>query len=66
MRLSRPRRLRCRLAADSTTNVVALWDNDQDGTLDLTEINKAAGAEFDKLDVDHDGTLDMKEGSSLE
>jgi Ca2+-binding EF-hand superfamily protein len=47
--------------ADNTTEVIAMWDQDHDGTLDLNEINKAAAAEFDKLDVDHDGTLDMKE-----
>jgi hypothetical protein len=50
--------------ADSTTNVIALSDNDHDGALDLNEINKAAEAEFDKLDIDHDGTLDMKELAS--
>jgi Ca2+-binding EF-hand superfamily protein len=47
--------------ADSATELIAMWDQDRDGTLDLNEINKAAAAEFDKLDVDHDGTLDMKE-----
>jgi Ca2+-binding EF-hand superfamily protein len=48
-------------SADSTNEVIAIWDQDHDGTLDLNEINKAAAAEFDKLDVDHDGTLDTKE-----
>src|SRR5215831_12683204 len=47
--------------ADSSTQLIAMWDADHDKTLDLTEVNKAAAAEFDKLDVDHDGTLDMKE-----
>jgi Ca2+-binding EF-hand superfamily protein len=47
--------------AGSPTNVVNIWDTDHDGTLDLNEINKAAEAEFAKLDSDHDGTLDMKE-----
>ena len=47
--------------ADTSSDVIAMWDPDHDGTLDLAEINKAAAAEFDKLDVDHDGTLDMKD-----
>jgi EF hand len=47
--------------AASATDVIAMWDQDHDGTLDRAEINKAAAAEFDKLDVDRDGTLDMKE-----
>jgi hypothetical protein len=47
--------------ADSATHAIAAWDSDHDRTLDLTEANKAAAAEFDKLNVDHDGTLSMKE-----
>ena len=47
--------------ADSSTQLIAMWDSDHDKTLDLAEVNKAAAAEFDKLDVDHDGTLDMRE-----
>jgi Ca2+-binding EF-hand superfamily protein len=40
------------------------WDPDNDGTIDLAETNKAAGAKFDSLDGDNDGTLDRKEMSS--
>jgi Ca2+-binding EF-hand superfamily protein len=47
--------------ADSVSDFITKWDSDQDKTLDLAEINKAANAGFDKLDVDHDGTLDPKE-----
>ena len=47
--------------ADSSTQLIAMWDSDHDKTLDLAEVNKAAAAEFDKLDVDHDDTLDMRE-----
>jgi hypothetical protein len=47
--------------ADSATHAISAWDSDHDRTLDLTEVNKAAAAEFDKLDIDHDGTLSMKE-----
>jgi hypothetical protein len=36
-------------------------DTDKDGTTDLAEAKAAAGAAFDKFDVDHDGTLDAKE-----
>ena len=37
------------------------FDTDNDGTVDLDEAKKAAGALFDKLDTDKDGTLDLKE-----
>ncbi len=37
------------------------WDTDNDGTLTLDEVKKAADARFDALDQDHDGTLDKKE-----
>ena len=40
---------------------VALFDTDNDGTVDLAEAEKAASALFDKLDRDKDGTLDIKE-----
>jgi hypothetical protein len=33
-------------------------DTDNDGTMDLAEAKKAAGALFDRLDRDRDGTLD--------
>jgi hypothetical protein len=42
--------------ADLTSDFVAKWDPDHDGTLDIAEVNKAADAAFD-----HDGTLDRKE-----
>ncbi len=40
---------------------VALFDTDNDGTVDLAEAKKAASDLFDKLDRDKDGTLDIKE-----
>ena len=36
-------------------------DLDGDGTVDLEEANKAASALFDRLDTDHEGTLDARE-----
>jgi hypothetical protein len=36
-------------------------DTDADGSVDLAEAKKAAETLFDKLDHDHDGTLDAKE-----
>lgn len=42
-------------------NAVKLFDTDNDGTLDLAEVKKAAAALFAKLDPDHDGTLDARE-----
>jgi hypothetical protein len=47
--------------ADSVSAFLAKWDPDHDQTLELAEINKAADAQFDKLDLDHDGTLSRKE-----
>ena len=38
---------------------VALFDTDNDGTVDLAEAKKAASDLFDKLDHDKDGTLDI-------
>jgi Ca2+-binding EF-hand superfamily protein len=34
---------------------------DSNGTIDLKEAKKAASAAFDRLDRDHDGTLDKRE-----
>ena len=40
---------------------VKLFDPDNDGTVDLAEAKKAAGALFDKLETDKDSTLTTKE-----
>jgi Ca2+-binding EF-hand superfamily protein len=48
-------------AKDSVAEQLRTWDPDSDGTVDMAEASKAAGAKFDSLDGDHDGTLDMKE-----
>ena len=48
-------------AAKGTCSALAALDPDNDGTLDLSEANKAASALFDKLDKDKDGTLSIKE-----
>jgi Ca2+-binding EF-hand superfamily protein len=42
-------------------NAAKMFDTDNDGTLDLAEVKKAATALFAKLDPDHDGTLDVRE-----
>jgi Ca2+-binding EF-hand superfamily protein len=49
------------LAASRRVNPIKLFDTDNDGTLDLAEVKKAASAAFAKLDPDHDGTLDARE-----
>jgi len=41
---------------------VKALDTDNDGTLDLNEVTKAAEAVFDRLQKDQDETLDRKEG----
>ena len=38
-----------------------IFDTDNDGTVDLAEAQKAGAAAFDKLERDHDGTLDKRE-----
>ncbi len=48
-------------AASRQANPVAMFDTDNDGTLDLMEAKKAASALFAKLDRDHDGTVDKRE-----
>jgi Ca2+-binding EF-hand superfamily protein len=42
-------------------DAVRMFDTDNDGTIDLEEAKKAASAVFDRLDRDHDGTLDRHE-----
>ncbi len=56
------------VAAMSTSAFVAdasallkKWDPDHGGTLDLSEVKKAASARFAHLDGDHDGTHDAAE-----
>ena len=49
------------VAAPRATDPVKTFDTDNDGTLDLIEVKKAASAEFAKLDRDHEGTLDARE-----
>ena len=53
-------------AAFAEQSPVKALDTDNDGTLDLAEVTKAAEAVFDRLNKDHDDTLDRKElGSRL-
>jgi Ca2+-binding EF-hand superfamily protein len=49
------------LAFAKSTSALAALDTDKDGTVDATEINRAAETLFDRLDKDKDGTLDIKE-----
>src|ERR1700737_5082909 len=49
------------LAKSRHLNRIRMFDTDNDGTVDLAEAKKAASALFDKLDPDHDGTLDKRE-----
>jgi hypothetical protein len=42
-------------------DAVRLFDTDNDGTIDVEEAKKAASTLFDRLDRDHDGTLDRRE-----
>jgi len=49
------------LAAPRRGGPIARFDPDNDGTLDLDEVKKAASTLFDKLDRDRDGTLERGE-----
>jgi Ca2+-binding EF-hand superfamily protein len=49
------------LAGSRRIDPIRMFDTDNDGTLDLAEVKKAASAVFAKLDRDHDGTLDKRE-----
>ena len=48
-------------AASGGRNAIKMFDTDNDGSLDLAEVKKAASRLFAKLDRDHDGTLDRRE-----
>ncbi len=48
-------------AAPKAADPIAAFDTDNDGTLDLMEVKKAASALFAKLDRDHEGTVDKRE-----
>jgi Ca2+-binding EF-hand superfamily protein len=47
------------------TAVLAALDTDKDGTLDWSEVSKAATARFKAADPDNDGTLDAAEAAKL-
>ena len=47
--------------AKDRANPIKMFDTDNDCTLDLAEVKKAASAMFAKLDPDRDGTLDARE-----
>jgi len=49
------------LAGPRRLNPIRMFDSDNDGTLDLAEVKKAASDLFARLDRDHDGTLDKRE-----
>jgi Ca2+-binding EF-hand superfamily protein len=48
-------------AKSRRVDAVRMFDTDNDGTIYLEEAKKAASAVFDRLDRDHDGTLDSRE-----
>ena len=49
------------LSSAAYADTLSAVDTNKDGTIDLGEAKTAAGAVFDKLDRDHDGTLDRRE-----
>jgi Ca2+-binding EF-hand superfamily protein len=49
------------IAGSRRVNPIRMIDTDNDGTLDLAEVKKAASALFARLDRDRDGTLDKRE-----
>ena len=49
------------LAAPRNASLIKMFDTDNDGTLDLAEVKKAASTLFTRLDRDHDGTLNKGE-----
>jgi Ca2+-binding EF-hand superfamily protein len=49
------------LAQTKRADLLQGLDTDKDSTVDLDEAKKAASALFDRLDVNHDGTIDRHE-----
>ena len=49
------------IAGSRRVNPIRMFDTDNDGTLDVAEVKKAASALFARLDRDRDGTLDKRE-----
>ncbi len=49
------------LAKSKMGDPIQMFDTDNDHTLDVNEAKKAASTLFDKLDRDHEGTLDRRE-----
>jgi Ca2+-binding EF-hand superfamily protein len=49
------------LAAPKRSRAMQVLDADHDGTIDLAEARKAAGAVFDRIDGNKDGTLNKRE-----
>jgi len=47
------------------TSLVKQLDGDNDGTLDLAEVKKAASAKFRSLDPDNDGAIDKSEAKKV-
>lgn len=47
--------------AKKAAAAVAALDTDNDGTVDLAELNKSAEELFTRLETDNDGTIDRKE-----
>ena len=48
-------------AQTSGADAIKMFDKDNDGTIDIEEAKAAAAALFDKLDINHDGTLTQEE-----
>jgi len=48
-------------AAFAERSAIKALDTDNDGTVDLAEVTKAAQTAFDRFNKDHDDTLDRKE-----
>ena len=48
-------------AQTTGTDAIKMFDKDGDGSIDLKEAKAAAAAEFDKMDKDHEGTVDNEE-----